>query len=476
MNNYLILGGDLRQIYLGRMLKQQGLPTVTSADLGRLNLSLEEAIKASSVLLCPVPFTKDGKTIFSTDQKDSLKITDLLRHLTPDNTLFGGNIPDFVKDHAKEHKIPYFDFLEIEEITLENTIATAEGAIAEAIRLSPDCLHQSRCLVTGFGRCGKTLACKLQGLSADVTVADRDPVQLAFGTALGLKTKPLSEISQDIGEYHFIFNTIPAPVIREAEIRLMRPDVTIIDIASAPGGVDFTACKSREINARLCPGLPGAYVIHGEILCFSVWQTSHWKAYSKGVYMKLEGKKIGLAITGSFCTFSKMEEAVTALMAEGASIYPIISTNVQTTDSRFGDTTEFISHISDLTGNPPILKLEDAEPIGPQGYLDILLIAPCTGNTLAKLANGITDTPVLMAAKAHLRNSKPLVISISTNDALGINFKNIGQLFNIKNIYFVPFGQDNAIKKPNSMIARTDQIVRTLEEALEGKQIQPVIL
>ena len=256
MNNYLILGGDLRQIYLGRMLKQQGLPTVTSADLGRLNLSLEEAIKASSVLLCPVPFTKDGKTIFSTD---SLKITDLLRHLTPDNTLFGGNIPDFVKDHAKEHKIPYFDFLEIEEITLENTIATAEGAIVEAIRLSPDCLHQSRCLVTGFGRCGKTLACKLQGLSADVTVADRDAVQLAFGTALGLKTKPLSEISQDIGEYHFIFNTIPAPVIREAEIRLMRPDVTIIDIASAPGGVDFTACKSREINARLCPGLPGAY-------------------------------------------------------------------------------------------------------------------------------------------------------------------------------------------------------------------------
>ena len=193
-------------------------------------------------------------------------------------------------------------------------------------------------------------------------------------------------------------------------------------------------------------------------------------------FMKLEGKKIGLAITGSFCTFSKMEEAVTALMAEGASIYPIISTNVQTTDSRFGDTTEFISHISDLTGNPPILKLEDAEPIGPQGYLDILLIAPCTGNTLAKLANGITDTPVLMAAKAHLRNSKPLVISISTNDALGINFKNIGQLFNIKNIYFVPFGQDNAIKKSNSMIARTDQIVRTLEEALEGKQIQPVIL
>lgn len=164
--------------------------------------------------------------------------------------------------------------------------------------------------------------------------------------------------------------------------------------------------------------------------------------------MKLEGKKIGLAITGSFCTFSKMEEAVTALMAEGASIYPIISTNVQTTDSRFGDTTEFISHISDLTGNPPILKLEDAEPIGPQGYLDILLIAPCTGNTLAKLANGITDTPVLMAAKAHLRNSKPLVISISTNDALGINFKNIGQLLILKTFISCHSARITRLKSP----------------------------
>lgn len=174
--------------------------------------------------------------------------------------------------------------------------------------------------------------------------------------------------------------------------------------------------------------------------------------------MKLEGKKIGLAITGSFCTFSKMEEAVTALMAEGASIYPIISTNVQTTDSRFGDTTEFISHISDLTGNPPILKLEDAEPIGPRATWIFFSLHRVRGTSMAKLANGITDTPVLMAAKAHLRNSKPLVISISTNDALGINFKNIGQLFNIKNIYFVPFGQDNAIKKPNSMIGRRDRL------------------
>ena len=157
------------------------------------------------------------------------------------------------------------------------------------------------------------------------------------------------------------------------------------------------------------------------------------------------------------------------------SVYPIFSANVQATDSRFGNTADYIQRISGLTGRDPILKIEEAEPIGPGGYLDILLIAPCTGNTLAKLASGITDTPVLMAAKAHLRNEKPLVLSVSTNDALGMNFKNIGLLFNTKHIYFVPFSQDDPKKKPNSMIARTELIQETLKAALEGRQLQPVI-
>lgn len=122
-----------------------------------------------------------------------------------------------------------------------------------------------------------------------------------------------------------------------------------------------------------------------------------------------------------------------------------------------------------------MLTIPQAEPIGPKSLLDILVILPCTGNTIAKLANGITDTPALMAAKAHLRNEKPLLISISTNDALGMNMKNIGLLLNAKNIYFVPFGQDNPEKKPNSMIARTELLIPSIEAALNGKQYQPVI-
>ena len=191
--------------------------------------------------------------------------------------------------------------------------------------------------------------------------------------------------------------------------------------------------------------------------------------------MKLKGKTIGLAITGSFCTFDKIIYEIENLLAEEANVIPIFSTNVQNIKSRFGDTQEFIKKVEDMTGNNAILTIEDAEPIGPKGLLDIIIIAPCTGNSLAKLVNGITDTPVLMATKAHLRNLKPVVISLSTNDALGINFKNIGELLNLKNMYFVPFCQDNAISKPTSMIAHTNLIIPTLEAALDGIQIQPIL-
>lgn len=192
--------------------------------------------------------------------------------------------------------------------------------------------------------------------------------------------------------------------------------------------------------------------------------------------MNINGKKVGVALTGSFCTFDKMFQQVQQLSEAGADIYPILSNASQTISSRFGTSEENLRKITALAGRAPILRIEDAEPIGPKGFLDILVILPCTGNTAAKLANGITDSPVLMAAKAHLRNNKPLVISISTNDALSMNLKNIGLLLNSKHIYFVPFGQDNSEKKPNSLVAQTTLLLPTLETALDGEQIQPLLV
>ena len=191
--------------------------------------------------------------------------------------------------------------------------------------------------------------------------------------------------------------------------------------------------------------------------------------------MEVTGKKVGVALTGSFCTFEKIFTELKKLVEAGAEVYTIFSNASQQVSSRFGTPDEFMKRAEEITGRKPILTIEDAEPIGPQSYLDILVIFPCSGNTCAKLANGITDTPVLMAAKAHLRNNKPLVISISTNDALGMNMKNIGLLLNSKNIYFVPFGQDNPKKKGNSLIAHTEKLIPVLEKALDGEQYQPML-
>lgn len=196
----------------------------------------------------------------------------------------------------------------------------------------------------------------------------------------------------------------------------------------------------------------------------------------EGSKVNLKGKRIGIGLTGSFCTYDKIFEQMEKLVEEGADVYPIFSNASQTIDCRFGLAEDFFKRAKEITKKIPITTIEDAEPLGPRGLLDILAIAPCTGNTIGKLSQAITDTPVLMAAKGHLRNNKPLVISLSSNDALSMNFKNIGALFNAKNYYFVPFGQDNFNLKPHSMIAHTELLIPTLELALQMQQIQPVIL
>ena len=191
--------------------------------------------------------------------------------------------------------------------------------------------------------------------------------------------------------------------------------------------------------------------------------------------MEVKGKKIGVALTGSFCTYQKVFQELEKLVEEGAVVQTIFSQAAQNIDSRFGKAEDFLKEAERITGRPPMLTIAQAEPIGPGSLLDLLIILPCTENTIAKLANGITDTPVLMAAKAHLRNEKPLLLSISTNDALGMNMKNIGLLLNAKHIYFIPFGQDNPQKKPNSMIAHTQLLIPAAQAALDGKQFQPIL-
>jgi dipicolinate synthase subunit B len=185
---------------------------------------------------------------------------------------------------------------------------------------------------------------------------------------------------------------------------------------------------------------------------------------------------IGYAFCGSFCTHAQSLEELKKLKNQGYDILPIMSENVYTTSTRFGSAEDFIKKVEQTTGREVIHTIVDAEPLGPKIALDALLIAPCTGNTLAKIARGITDTAVTMAIKAHLRNNKPVVLGIATNDALGGSAKNIGLLHNTKNIYFVPYRQDDPQGKNNSLICDFSLIEKTVEEALKGKQLQPIII
>ena len=192
--------------------------------------------------------------------------------------------------------------------------------------------------------------------------------------------------------------------------------------------------------------------------------------------LNLKDKKIGFVLTGSFCTFSKTIPKMKELIEKGAEVIPIMSFNSYNLDTKFGKAQDFINEIEEITGKKIIHTIQEAEPIGPKRLTDIMVVAPCSGNTMAKLACDIIDTPATMAVKSHLRNNLPVVIAPSTNNGLSGNAKNIGILLNRKHYYFVPFRQDNPITKPRSIVFDSEYIVKTIESALEDKQIEPILL
>ncbi|MGN0371769.1 MAG: dipicolinate synthase subunit DpsA [Enterocloster sp.] len=298
MKTFFLPGGDSRQQYLGAMLAGKGYKVIRFLNGGYRymtkqgegaddSLPLPEAMAASHCILGPVPFTRDGRLLFSAVPEEQLETEALLGYLTERHIFFGGNLPPQARDRCIRLGIPCYDFMKMEEVALKNTIATAEGALAEAIRLSPINLHGSRCLVLGYGRCGQTLSDKLKALDASVTTADHKKEQLALASSRGIEpllfqagiSVALPESGPAFGSgiphwelYDCIFNTIPAPALDRTAVFRMKKDAVIIDLASAPGGTDFDACRAAGIRAQLCTGLPGLFSpkTSAEILCQAV--------------------------------------------------------------------------------------------------------------------------------------------------------------------------------------------------------------
>ncbi len=189
----------------------------------------------------------------------------------------------------------------------------------------------------------------------------------------------------------------------------------------------------------------------------------------------LKGKRVGLVMTGSFCTFQKVFDQLEPLKQAGCQLYPILSEKAYTLDTRFFTAQQVRERLLQATGREIWHTLQQVEPIGPKKLLDLVIVAPCTGNTLARLAQGGVDSPAAMAVKSHLRNGRPVLLAISTNDGLGVSARNIAQLLTMRHIYFVPYGQDDPTGKPASLVAHMELLTQAAQAALEGKQLQPVL-
>lgn len=258
-----IFGGDKRQVYMASSLLNKGYQVYTFRLFEKIEHknhsavnSLKELMNKCRVLIGPIPLTRDLVTI-SSGSSDNTDGETIAHYLNKEHMLIGGLIPQDIQTMCKEKDIFCYDLMNSDKIAIMNAVATAEGAIMEAIKSSVINLHKSNCLVIGYGRCGKILAAKLKGLDANVTIAARSDNDLAYAQATGLSAVHIRDMEQLLPTFHFIFNTVPALILNKELLKKVSEDVVIIDIASAPGGVDFEYALKRGINAKLCLGIPG---------------------------------------------------------------------------------------------------------------------------------------------------------------------------------------------------------------------------
>ena len=351
-----------------------------------------------------------------------------------------------------------------EEYQIAIARLTAEGAIA---LLRPETgLSGAHILLLGYGRIARLLARELQKAGALVTAAARSGEQRAWAEAEGIEALPLDALSGALDRFDVIIGTIPAPVLTEPLLALVRKDALLLELASAPGGIDAAAAHERGLRYIRAPGLPAKYAPERAAV---ILRDAVYAAAAEPL------PRLGLAVTGSHCTFSRALEAFRPLKRD-YTLVPILSGAAAGTNTRFFAASAFRAELEAFCGREAVDTIVKAEPLGTAQRLDALLVAPCTGNTLAKLARGVTDTAVTMACKAHLRNGAPLILAISTNDGLSGSAESIAALLQRKNVYFVPFRQDAPHQKPFSLQSDFDLLGETIKAAMEGRQLQPVLL
>ena len=341
------------------------------------------------------------------------------------------------------------DYTDNEDFLKKNAYLTAEGAIALYYNEVKETLLNKKVLVLGYGRIGKYLSKMLKSLNCNVSVyARRKEVQNEI-VLDGYNSALLKNDNYDV-----VFNTVPTTIVNN-EFN----GCVCIELANGFSNKEHTI-NGNGIPGKMFPKTASKIILDAILPYLTIW----------------EGHMIGYAFCGSFCTHKRSLEELKRLKSLGYDILPIMSENVYNTDTYFGKAQDLIKEVESITENKVIHSIVDAEPLGPKIHLDALIVAPCTGNTLAKIARGITDTSVTMATKAHLRSDRPTVIALCSNDALSANLQNISILLERKNVFFVPMKQDDVTKKPHSLVSEFSLLEETLKGALISKQVRPLFI
>ena len=410
-------------------------------------------------LTFPIQTSKGDILIYAPNKKWKEEEIKLL----PENIyLFCGNIAPEYQSVLKEKNITFVNLLLDEHFAVENAKLTAEGVLALMIEGTEKSIFENNVLILGAGRIAKSCAMLFTKLGIKFSIATFNKTE--YENCFYYTNSNFYEYAfvDKISTFDIIINTRPMLFIDENIIKKIAPNTLFIETAS----IDcLDKEKVKNFTFLPAPGLPQKYS------CISA---------SKLMLTKILGElkmntKIGFAITGSFCTHQAILTEMQNLTKKGYDLLPILTDSVVQTDTRFEKAKDFVEEVEKICGKKSINKIIDAEPIGPNNLIDLLVIAPCTGNTLAKLANSIADNAVTMTAKSLSRNNKPIVVGISSNDALGLNFKNLATLLNTKNFFFVPFTQDDDNKKPKSLVADWTLMDETIQKAISKEQLQPIL-
>lgn len=456
---FCVVGHDARQQAAARVLRRAGYG-VTAAD---------NAAAADYILL---PMSQ-GRV--------SDEVARALQGAGQGTLILAGRPGMPVRMAAREAGLPLIDYFLRPELECLNAVPTAEGCLELLLRLRERTIWESGFLVLGYGRVGRAVARRLVLLGGRVTVAARSPEQRANARCAGCRAAPLTALPTLLPGFDAVINTIPAPVLPRALLQQLPGGALIIDLASLPGR--HRLCRRRGTGSarRARPGPAGplcAADSRGADCTDRAGDSGRTRSRRKEHRpMTTQSKRtVAFALCGSFCSFAAVLPQLRVLTARGWDVLPVLSASAAGLDTRFGTASALRQTLYEVTGHRPLTTLQAVEPLGPQRLAEALIIAPATGTTMALLAAGISSTPVTLAAKSLLRGGRPIIIAPSTNDGLSGSAPALGQLLQRRSYYFVPFGQDDSYKKPCSLKSDFTLLPDTLEAALRGVQIQPLLL